>query len=214
LILAGHETTAEMLTYAMWLLAQRPEVQAQLREEIRTHVGSGRPTRESLSRCKLLAAVLDEALRLFPPAYVVAREAHEDCEVAGLAVAKGSQLITPAWVIHRDARWWQQPNEFRPERWLNGETDALPANAYFPFGGGPRLCIGRHFAMFEGSVVLLSLLQRLQFAPAPGYEMTLMPSVTLRPRHGIRLRVSPAPSAPSIAPAPPELEQRANGIYS
>jgi cytochrome P450 len=189
LILAGHETTAEMVTYALWLLGRHQETQAELRREILNHVGTGRPTRESLAECKLLSAVLEEALRLFPPAFVVGREAREDCEVAGHRVNRGTQLLVPAWVIHRDERWWRAPNDFRPERWLNGETSELPQHAYFPFGGGPRLCIGRHFAMFEGSIILLSLLQRFEFTPAEGYDLKLLPSVTLRPKHGIRLKV-------------------------
>jgi cytochrome P450 len=193
LVLAGHETTAEMLTYAMWLLAQHPEAQAELRQEIAEVVGPDRPTRETLARCKLLDGVLDETLRLYPPAYVVAREAHEDMVLGGHSIRRGSQVLAPAWVVHRDERWWKQPEQFRPQRWLNGELDTQPQGAYFPFGGGPRLCIGKHLAKVEGSVVLLSLVQRFEFLPAPNYRLELMQSVTLRPRTGIRLVLRPAP---------------------
>jgi cytochrome P450 len=190
LVLAGHETTAETLTYALWLLAQRREIQSELHDEVSAAIAAHGMTREAVMACKLLNAVLDETLRLYPPAYIVAREAHEDCEIGGYAVEKGTQLLAPAWAIHRDERWWKQPEQFRPERWLNGETSGLPPNAYFPFGGGPRLCIGKHFAKFEASVVLMALVHELAFQAVDSYQLTLMPSVTLRPREGIRLKVS------------------------
>jgi cytochrome P450 len=189
LILAGHETTALMLSYALWLLAKHPEIQQEVRNEVVSSMVDGLPTKETIQACRLLDGVLDEALRLFPPAYVVAREAQSDMIIGGIGVKKGDQLIVPAWVIHRDRRWWQQPDAFRPQRWFNGETDNIPANAYFPFGGGPRLCIGKHFAKFEGAVVLALLLGSFEFSPVPGFELKLMQSITLRPKHGIRLQI-------------------------
>lgn len=193
LVLAGHETTAETIGYALWLLAEHPQIQDELHRAVSAAIAADGMTRESVMGCKLLGAVLDETMRLYPPAYIVAREAHEDSQIGGYPVKQGTQLLAPAWVIHRDERWWNAPLEFRPERWLNGETARLPPNAYLPFGGGPRLCIGKRFAKFEASVVLMSLIEKLAFRPVEGYRLVLMPSVTLRPRHGIRLNITPRP---------------------
>jgi cytochrome P450 len=186
-ILAGHETTALMLSYSLWLLAHRPEFQHELRQELQEKLGGRHAKMDDMPALQRLDAVLNEAMRLYPPAYVVAREAESDMEIGGFAVKKGDQLLAPAWVIHRDPRWWQAPDEFRPERWLNGETASLPANAFFPFGGGPRLCVGSYFAKYEGMVVLSLILQQFEISPVPGYKLDLIPSITLRARQGIRL---------------------------
>jgi cytochrome P450 len=190
-ILAGHETTALMLSYSLWLLAHRPDFQDELRQELLEKLGGRHADMDDMPALQRLDAVLNEAMRLYPPAYVVAREAENDMEIGGFAVKKGDQLLAPAWVIHRDPRWWQAPDAFRPERWLNGETANLPANAFFPFGGGPRLCVGSYFAKYEGMVVLSLILQHFEISPVPGYKLDLIPSITLRAREGIRLSLKP-----------------------
>lgn len=188
LILAGHETTALMLTFSLFELAKSPEIQSQAREEVLNKLPSTEFNRDDLSKCTLINAILDEALRLYPPAYVVAREAQEDMTIGDYKVQLGDQLIVPAWVIHRDTRWWEAPDEFRPQRWLNGETKNIPKTCFFPFGGGPRLCVGMHFAKFEGAVVLIELLKKFEFTVAEDYDLELMQSITLRPKDGVKLR--------------------------
>jgi cytochrome P450 len=190
-ILAGHETTALMLSYSLWLLSHRPDFQDELRQELLEKLGGRHADMDDMPALQRLDAVLNEAMRLYPPAYVVAREAENDMEIGGFAVKTGDQLLAPAWVIHRDPRWWQAPDAFRPERWLNGETANLPANAFFPFGGGPRLCVGSYFAKYEGMVVLSLILQHFEISPVPGYKLDLIPSITLRAREGIRLSLKP-----------------------
>ena len=197
LVLAGHETTALMVTFSLWLLSRAPETQNAVRSELRAHGTHASTGRDTLRACGLLQGTMNEALRLFPPAYVVAREAHEAMSVGGVPISKGSQLLAPACVVHRDPRWWKDPHDFRPERWTNGETDELPQNAYFPFGGGPRLCVGQHFSKFEASIILARLLGEFEFSVSSGYTLELMPSVTLRPRDGVKLdvrRVAPVES--------------------
>lgn len=190
LFLAGHETTALALSYALYLLAEHPEHQDAARAEVLEVVGTDRPTVSDLKRMPLVAAALKEAMRLYPPAWGVGREALEDFELGGNLIPQGTQVSCLQWVIHRDPRFWVGPERFRPARWLNGETEDLPRFAYFPFGGGPRVCVGNHFAMMEAQLVLATLLQHRRFAPSPGYEPRLLPAVTLRPRNGVLLRVS------------------------
>ncbi|MBF6649560.1 cytochrome P450, partial [Methylobacter sp. BlB1] len=138
MILAGYDTVALMIGYALWLLARHPAIQQQVHEELKAIIADGPINAETLARLPLLNAVLDESLRLFPPAYIIGREADKDLDLNGFQIKRGDQLLVPLWVVHRDPRWWQAPDAFRPERWLNGETAHLPANAFFPFGGGPR----------------------------------------------------------------------------
>lgn len=190
MLLAGHETTALLLTFCLMLIAQHPEVEARLLEELHTHVGSGRPSAEQLSRLSYLDVVLRETLRLYPPAYSIGREALVDTELGGVAIPKGAQVWLFQWVIHRDPRFYRDPKAFRPERWLGEEAQSLPRFAYFPFGGGPRICPGAHFAVVEAKVVLAMLLPRFRFQLAGGTPR-LQPSVTIRPKGGLPARVFP-----------------------
>ncbi|HLU68750.1 MAG TPA: cytochrome P450, partial [Kofleriaceae bacterium] len=142
LFLAGHETTAIALTAALYLLGEHPEVRARALAEIDEVLG-GRPARAAdAPRLRYLDAVVREAMRVYPPAWILGREATEDLELGGVTIERGAQLLVSQWVIHRDARWFPEPERFRPERWLDGATEGLPRYAYMPFGGGPRVCIG------------------------------------------------------------------------
>lgn len=194
MLLAGHETTALALGFALWLLAGHPDAQDALSAEIDAVVGARAATVADLPRLRFADAVVREAMRLYPPAWVIGREATRAVEIGGARVEPGTQVWLPQWVVHRDARWYASPDEFQPERWLaEGFVKALPRYAFFPFGGGPRMCIGNTFAMTEAVLVLVTLVQRLRFERAAGagaLALALAPSVTLRPKHGIHLRVS------------------------
>jgi cytochrome P450 len=189
LVLAGHETTALALFYIFYLLDGAPEVRHRLATELREVIGDRLPTASDVPRLKYTEWVVREALRLYPPAWGIAREALADCEIGGFHVPKGTQLFIPQWLVHRDARWFDEPRAFRPERWDRDLIRRLPRCAYFPFGDGPRICIGNHFAMMEAVLILATIARRFRLAVEPGEVLRLMPSITLRPEHGLRMRV-------------------------
>ncbi|MFZ0414683.1 MAG: cytochrome P450 [Candidatus Acidiferrales bacterium] len=189
LFLAGHETTALTLSWTWYLLAQNPAAETRLHEEL-VRVLAGRPPQpEDCESLPYLAALIHEALRLYPPAYLIARLATEPFEVGGYSFPAGATVLMSQWVTHRDARYFPDPLVFRPERWLDGLIARLPAHAYFPFGGGPRRCIGQGFAMLEAALVTAALAQRFRFELVAGQTIVPEPLVTLRPRGGIRMRI-------------------------
>ena len=192
--LAGHETTALALFYALRLLAQQPEAQARLQGELDRVLGSEPPTLERLPELRFADAVIQEAMRLYPPAWIIGREATADCEIDGYRLRPGAQVLISQWSMHRDKRWFDDPLAFRPERWLDGLAERLPRFAYFPFGGGPRVCIGNHFAKLEAVLSLASLVRRLSWEPVEGEELKMLPTVTLRPTAGVRLIARPVAS--------------------
>ena len=189
LFLAGHETTANTLSWTWWLLAQNAAVEKKFHEELDGVLGGRAPTVDDLPKLTYLSQVLTESLRLYPTAWGMARLAAEEHEIAGYPVRPGYGVAFAQWVMHRDARWFDAPLEFRPERWENGLAKQLPRFAYFPFGGGPRQCIGNTFALMEASVVLATVGQRFRFALAPDHKVTPLASITLRPKNGIQVRL-------------------------
>jgi cytochrome P450 len=187
LFLAGHETTAQMLAWTWCALSQNPAAEARLHEELRDVLG-GRPMEAAdFARLPYLQAVMNEVLRLYPPAYIMARETIEPCAIGGYEIRPGTTIIFSQWIMHRDARYYDDPQAFRPERWLDGLAQRLPAGAYFPFGDGPRRCIGQGFALMEAAVVIGTIAQRFRLQLVPGHPVVPEPLVTLRPRHGIRM---------------------------
>ena len=192
LFLAGHETTALTLSWTWYLLAQNPAAEAHVHEEL-ARVFAGRAARpleaKDAESLPYLDAVIRESLRLYPPAYIVARVAIEPFELGGYSFPVGTTILMSQWVMHRDPRYFSEPLAFRPERWLDGLAADLPAHAYFPFGGGPRRCIGQGFALMEAALVAATLAQRFRFELEPGQTIVPEPLVTLRPRGGIRMRV-------------------------
>jgi cytochrome P450 len=186
IFMAGHETTANSLTWALWLLGRHPEVEARLLEEIREVVGERTPTVQDLPRLKYAEKVIKETMRLYPPAFAVGRQALEACELGGYELPAGSTILMSQWVVHRDERWFEAADEFRPERWSDEMEERLPKFAYFPFGGGPRVCIGNGFAMMEMLLVLAALLPRWRFELDPDHEVVPKPMVTLRARDGVK----------------------------
>jgi cytochrome P450 len=189
LVLAGHETTALVLFYTFYLLSRSPEAEERLAAELRAVLPDRSPTAADVPNLKYTEWVVREAMRLYPPAWGIAREALADCEIGGYHVPKGTQIFMTQWLVHRDARWFDDPEVFRPERWDNDLIKRLPRCAYFPFGDGPRVCIGNHFAMMEAVLILATIARRYRLSVEPGQTLELLPSITLRPKHGLRMRV-------------------------
>jgi cytochrome P450 len=188
LFLAGHETTANALTWTWYLLSQHPEVEAKLQTEIDQVLGGRLPTVEDLPNLKYTEAVLTEAMRLYPPAWLMGRRAIKDYQLAGYTIPAGSIVLMSQFVMHHNPRYFPEPDRFNPERWTAQMRANLPKFAYFPFGGGPRICIGEPFAWMEGKLLLATLAQEWQFRLASNYKLELQPSVTLRPKHGMPMR--------------------------
>jgi cytochrome P450 len=190
LLLAGHETTALTLSWTWYLLGQHPEVDAQLARELHDVLQGRSPTLEDQSRLRFTEQVVTEAMRLYPPAYALGREAVADCEIGGHPIKAGTTIYISPWVMHRDSRWFEDPERFRPERWSGDLTKRLPRFAYMPFGGGPRICIGNRFAIMEAVLILATAAQRYRLAWQPDRPIAPMPSITLRPKGGVWARVS------------------------
>lgn len=190
LFLAGHETTALALTWAVFLLSRNPGARARLEAEVDALPAARPPATEDLPHLPFTEAVVKESLRLYPPAWAIGRTALEDVEIGGHVIRKGSAVLVSPWVMHRDGRTFDEPEAFRPERWLGEKTRSLPRFAWFPFGGGPRVCIGSAFAMMEAVLVLAAVSRHVRLDVVPGHPVELFPSVTLRPRQGLRVTVS------------------------
>jgi cytochrome P450 len=189
--LAGHETTALALGWAHYLLARNPGQRARLFEEVDSVLQGRAPAVEDVARLPYTRAAVDEALRLYPPAYLQGRQALRNCTIAGHTVTRGTTLLMSQWLIHRDSRFFDQPASFLPERWLDGSlARRLPRFAYFPFGGGQRQCIGNAFALLEAQLVLATIAQRAQLDAVSDEEPKTQALITLRPKYGIPMRVS------------------------
>jgi cytochrome P450 len=189
IFLAGHETTALTLSWTWFLLAQNPEIEKKFHAELADVLGGRLPTMEDLSRLQYTEMIAKESMRLYPPAYALGREAVEECEIGGFRVPAGAQVFMFQWVTQRDARFFPEPEKFSPERWTENFSNSLPKYAYFPFGGGPRACIGNYFAMMEIVLLLATIGQRFRFSLAPNHPVKLMPAMSLRPANGIRVVV-------------------------
>jgi cytochrome P450 len=189
LFLAGHETTAHTLGFACHLLGQHPDEESKLLTELHQCLGGRLPTVEDLRRLRFTEQVAKEALRLYPAVYSMLREARQDDELGGYQVPAGTTVILPQWVIHRDGRFYLEPETFAPDRWTREFERDLPRCAYFPFGAGPRVCIGNSFALMELRLILATIIQRWHLQPASTAPLELMASITTRPRHGIAMVV-------------------------
>jgi cytochrome P450 len=194
LFLAGHETTANTLSWTWWLLAQNPAVEARLHAELSDVLAGNAPSLDDLPKLVYTNHVITESLRLYPPAWGTARTAIEDHEIAGYPVPKGSGVSFAQWTVHRDPRWYDAPEEFRPERWEGDLLKRIPKFAYFPFGGGPRQCIGNSFALMEAALILATVAQKFRFRLVEGHPVVPLASITLRPRHGIRVVLESRPA--------------------
>ena len=182
-LIAGHETTALTLTYALDLLSRNPDAEARLHAELDETL-DGTPTIEDVFEFEYTGAVVTEAMRLYPPAFELRREPSAPAQFGPYTVPEGALLLLPPWVMHRDERFWDSPDAFRPGRWLDDASDGRPDFAYFPFGGGPRRCIGRQFATTEAQLVLATLADRFRFDREYG-DLKLSAAVTLKPKTDI-----------------------------
>lgn len=189
LMLAGHETTALALSWAWYLLAQNPVAETRLHEELQSVLNDRVPTMDDLPHLHYTEMVILETMRLYPPSWLIGREAMEPFTLGDYDVPVGTTLFMSQWVTHRNPQYFEQPEAFRPERWADGLAKRIPKYAYFPFGGGPRLCIGNHFAMMEATLALATIAQRFQFRLVEGYPIVVQPSFTLRPQFGVQVHV-------------------------
>jgi len=191
LFLAGHETTANALAWTWHLLTQHEPVRVKMKAEIDAVLGPDRlPGLEDTAKLPYTTAVLSESMRLFPPVWVVGRRALDDITIGDYAVPRRTIVITSQYLIHRDERFWPRATEFLPERWLDEQAHAArPKFAYFPFGGGARICIGDAFAWTEGVILLAVMARRWRFEAMPDQNIELSASVTLRPKHGLKMIV-------------------------
>lgn len=190
-LLAGHETTASALTWALVLLAQHPAARADLEDEIDAVLSGALPTLADLDRLPVLAATVSEALRLRPPAWMLEREVARDDVIAGFDIPEGGVVILSPWLTHRHPGFWDGPSTFRPERWMSGAAPAGTRAAYFPFGAGPRQCVGGGFALLEAKIVLATVMQRLRVDLVPGASVAPVPRITLTAGAGIPVRFTP-----------------------
>jgi cytochrome P450 len=201
LFLAGHETTAIALSWTCFLLAENPQIEAKLVEELRTVLCERQPTAEDLPHLRYTEMVLKESMRLYPAVWGIGRRAVADCEIGGFRVPAGTNIFIFQSLTQRDPRFFSDPDGFDPERWREDpvRSGKIPRFAYFPFGGGPRVCVGASFAMLESSLLLAMIQQRFQLRLVPGHPIQPIPSVTLRPKHGIRVtlhrRVASSPKS-------------------
>jgi cytochrome P450 len=190
IFLAGHETTAIALSWTLHLLAQHPLVRDRLVKELFDQLDRRPATVDDLPNLPFADAVVKEAIRLYPPAYVLGREAVGDCEIGGWRIPAGATVFMSPWVMHRDARWFASPEKFLPERWLDGLAARLPRFAYMPFGGGPRVCIGDRFATMEAVLILATVARRYRIERTSEAEIIPFPSITLRPEGGVWMKLT------------------------
>ncbi len=187
LLLAGHETTANALGWTFYLLSGAPEVEEKLHAELDQVLGGRLPTVEDLAHLPYLMMVLQESMRLYPPAWAISRAVIADDEIMGYRVPAGANVLMSQWVTHRHPDFWSDPNRFEPERFTPDQVAKRPRYAYFPFGGGPRLCIGDQFAQIEARLILATVLQNFRLRLAQAEPVEPEPLVTLRPRGGIQM---------------------------
>jgi len=165
-------------------------VEARLHAELDQVLDGRSPTVADLPKLKYTENVINETLRVYPTVWMVGREATEPVELGGYRIPAGTTVFMPQWVIHRDSRWFDDPEVFRPERWEDGLMQKIHRYAYFPFGGGPRICIGNNFALMEASLILATIARKYSLKLAPDATIALLPTMTLRPAHGVKVILS------------------------
>jgi cytochrome P450 len=187
IFLAGHETTANALTWTWYLLSQNPEAEKRLHREIAEVLGARLPTFADVPNLKYAEMVIAESMRLYPPAWALGRLSVKECVLGGYEIPPKSLVLMSQYVMHRDPRYFPDPLRFDPERWIPAARETRPQYSYFPFGGGPRRCIGEGFAWMEGVVVLTTIAQRWQMRLVPHHPVAVKPLITLRPKHGMKM---------------------------
>lgn len=184
---AGHETTAQALTWTWYLLSRTPRVEQRLHDELESVLSGRLPTAADLPQLSYTRMVFEEAMRLYPPVLMLARDAIGPDELGGYEIPAGSMIVLSQYITHRHPRYWDEPDEFEPERFRPEAVAARPNYAYFPFGGGPRTCLGDKFAMLEGVLVLASVAQRYRLRLVKGHRVEPVSIGTLRPRYGMQM---------------------------
>ena len=190
-MLSGHETTAVALTWTLWLLAKYPDVQDQVAAEVRAAIRSGTIEAQHVERLTFTRQVLQEAMRLYPPAPAISRQPLVPLVLGGEQLTPATQVTITIYPLHRNRRLWKNPNSFDPDRFSEEHTRERPRCSYLPFGAGPRICIGASFAMIEATVVLALLVHAFRFKPIVGHRPHPIARVTLRPRGGMPLYIEP-----------------------
>jgi cytochrome P450 len=188
LFIAGHETTAVTLTWAWHHLSQHPEVESKLHEELAQVLGERAPTVHDLSRLPYTEQIIKETIRIYPPVPLIPRTVMADTVVGGYRFVKNAGVLLASYAAHRNERYFPEPERFVPERWDNDFEKNIPKYAYFPFGGGPRICIGNQFAMMEARLILATIAQQYRLAAVAGQQIEPISFVSLRPKHGIQMQ--------------------------
>ena len=190
ILLAGYDTTANALTWTLILLAQNPEIEIKLAREIKSVIGDRLPTTEDLPQLPYTQMVLQESMRLYPPAWILGRELIDDCNIGGNDFTRGTVIYFSQWAVHRDPRFFDAAEQFNPDRWANNLEQRLPRCAYFPFGAGARVCIGKAFSMMEASLILAIIVQKFSLSLTSDRPIEPMPSFTLRPKQEVMMLIS------------------------
>ena len=187
IFLAGHETTANALTWTWYLLSQHPDVEARLHSEVDAALNGRAPAYDDMPALPYTRMVFAESMRLYPPAWAIGRRALEPFDARGFTIPKRSVVIMSQYIVHRDARFFPEPERFDPDRWSSEAVAQRPKFSYFPFGGGNRVCIGEQFAWMEGVLLIAALAQKWRMRLVPGHRIEVQPLITLRPKHGMRM---------------------------
>src|SRR5271154_4580237 len=185
LVLAGHETTANALSWTWYLLSQHPELERKLHAELDEVLGGRPPAMADLVNLNYTGMVIDEAMRIYPPVWAIGRAAIEDDEIMGYRIPRGSNVMLSQWMTHRHPRYWEDPKRFEPERFSAERAVGRPRFSYFPFGGGARVCIGERFAWMEGVIVMAAIAQKWRLRLDPGQQVEPLPLITLRVKNGL-----------------------------
>jgi cytochrome P450 len=189
LFLAGHETTANALTWTWYLLSENPECERRMHEEIDRSLAGRAPGFEDLPNLPYTEMIFAESMRLYPPAWAIGRMTKEVFPLGGIEIPAGAICILSPYVMHRDARFFDDPERFDPERWTVANKERRPKFSYFPFGGGARVCIGERFAWMEGALILAAIAQKWKLRLDPGQRVEKMPLITLRTKYGMRMEI-------------------------
>jgi cytochrome P450 len=187
LFLAGQESTANSLVWTWYLISQHPDVEEKLHDEIHSVLGERLPAVDDLQKLVFTRMVFSESLRLYPPAWTVVRRAIEDYQVDGYVVPSGADIYMSEYVVHHDPRFFPDPFKFDPERWTQDQGSSLPQFAYFPFGGGPRRCVGESFAWMEGMMVIATIASKWKMHLVPGQTIVPKALITIRPKRGMKM---------------------------
>jgi cytochrome P450 len=194
MLLAGHETTANALAFTFYLLSRNPAAMTKVAVEVEQVLGGRAPTAHDAPQLQYTQRVIQESMRLYPPAWIFSRKAIKDDVLGGYRIPAGMTVMMSPYALHRDPRFWENPEGFDPDRFTEERSAGRPKFAYVPFAAGPRMCIGAGFAMLEAQIVVAMVMQQFRVELVPGYKLDLEPMITLRPKGGVQMKLRPASS--------------------